>query len=1010
MKNSSAQPSSSISFLKDRFSEIGSLIFKHQGALIVDQNGRITEANEFIKKLCHNNSLEGKNLWALMSQKGDSKKKVKSEWEKILAEELLETEAWIDNSSKTHYSNINFQPYYGKTTDEKFFLVIINLIDKFIEREKEIQSHLEEIKTQKERLDDNLRRLEFQKKQADEERTKNKATLDGCVDAVITINKENIVEYWNPAAEKLTGYSSEEMMGKDMRIIAPPQQRQVHSNGMQHHLKTGERTVLNKGREIEILHKNGHKVPVLLTLSKATFKGEPIFTAFIKDISSLIEEREKNETIKKRNEAILNGCVDSVITIDTSNIVEFWNPAAEKLTGYKSEEMIGKDMTLIIPKEEREGHIRGMEHYMRTREKRVIGKGREVNIQKKNGEIVPALLTLSETNIGGKQIFTAFIKDLSDDVRKRKELEAKEELEKLVIDMKEKEIENRALLTAVNQANAYVEFDLDHNILTCNDNFLHAVGYTREELIGANHSMLVDSEYAKSDEYIAFWNKLESGETLKGDFERVSKYGSIVYLKASYSPVYDENGKIIKFIKVALENTALIKTFKEASTSINQILEGNFNYEMDLDNVSLTTELQIVVEDINRLKSTIKTITADVNQVVKLAGEEGELESQINPKDTKGAWKELINSINKLLQNITRPVFEVTYSLSRLAEGDLTHEISSDAKGELAKMSSALNKAVQGIRALMLSVESNGMSISSAADDLGSRSEQMSRSTAEMASATRQMSEGAQQQAQKIDNTSRLAEQILQSARSSEKSAQSVKENADLEQDLCNKGIDSIEKLVKTMNTVSESSKTTTENITNLKDRSEDISRALSVITEIAAQTNLLALNAAIEAARAGDAGRGFAVVADEIRKLAEDSKRSATDIDKTVKAVKKDVDKATNNMEQMGSLIKESNNSTFQVQMSFEKIRNSSSETLSLSKNSLDLAKNQEKHMQDIVKIIEEIVVISEETAAGTEQIAASTEELNKNMDDITGTGALLNDISDEFRNGLSKFTLRKA
>jgi methyl-accepting chemotaxis protein len=128
------------------------------------------------------------------------------------------------------------------------------------------------------------------------------------------------------------------------------------------------------------------------------------------------------------------------------------------------------------------------------------------------------------------------------------------------------------------------------------------------------------------------------------------------------------------------------------------------------------------------------------------------------------------------------------------------------------------------------------------------------------------------------------------SALDTEKKAGFINKAAEKGRENSKKGMETVQILVENMGGIQKSANMTSESITILTGRTEEIGRTLKVITEIASQTNLLALNAAIEAARAGDAGRGFAVVAEEIRKLAEDSRKSADEIDKFHSLMKKGI------------------------------------------------------------------------------------------------------------------------
>ncbi|WP_285602365.1 PAS domain-containing protein, partial [Helicobacter sp. NHP22-001] len=113
--------------------------------------------------------------------------------------------------------------------------------------------------------------------------------------------------------------------------------------------------------------------------------------------------------------------------------------------------------------------------------------------------------------------------------------------------------ELRAIYNAISRSLALIEFDTEGKVITANDNFLHLMGYTLEEIKGKHHSMFCDPEFVKTPQYTEFWRHLKSGEFKRGTFKRVTKTGKAVYLEASYNPVFDSEGKIYKFIKFALD-------------------------------------------------------------------------------------------------------------------------------------------------------------------------------------------------------------------------------------------------------------------------------------------------------------------------------------------------------------------------------------------------------------------------------------------------------------------------
>lgn len=112
---------------------------------------------------------------------------------------------------------------------------------------------------------------------------------------------------------------------------------------------------------------------------------------------------------------------------------------------------------------------------------------------------------------------------------------------------------------AIGKSNAVIEFDLEGKILTANDNFLGAVGYTMDELKGRHHSMFCEESYRNSSEYREFWAKLNRGEFDAGEYKRIGKGGREIWIQASYNPIKSRDGKVFKVVKYAVDVTAKVK-------------------------------------------------------------------------------------------------------------------------------------------------------------------------------------------------------------------------------------------------------------------------------------------------------------------------------------------------------------------------------------------------------------------------------------------------------------------
>lgn len=127
-------------------------------------------------------------------------------------------------------------------------------------------------------------------------------------------------------------------------------------------------------------------------------------------------------------------------------------------------------------------------------------------------------------------------------------------------------------LSAIDRAQAVISFDLDGNILDVNDNFLGAVGYAREEVVGQHHRMFVDATTKESEAYRQFWARLRRGEYHAGLFCRYNKTGEEIWIQASYNPIFDMSGrpfKIVKYATEVTEQTRAVQTLQHALGSLS---------------------------------------------------------------------------------------------------------------------------------------------------------------------------------------------------------------------------------------------------------------------------------------------------------------------------------------------------------------------------------------------------------------------------------------------------------
>lgn len=150
----------------------------------------------------------------------------------------------------------------------------------------------------------------------------------------------------------------------------------------------------------------------------------------------------------------------------------------------------------------------------------------------------------------------------------------------------EKEV--RAILGALNSVQAIIEFSPDGTILTANDNFLDALGYTLDEIKGRHHRIFCDPDYASTAEYRAFWEKLGRGEFDTGEYRRIGKGGKEIWIQASYNPVFDESGKAYKVVKFATDITAAKQKNSEFEGKLAALSKSQAVIEFTPDGTILT--------------------------------------------------------------------------------------------------------------------------------------------------------------------------------------------------------------------------------------------------------------------------------------------------------------------------------------------------------------------------------------------------------------------------------------
>ena len=176
----------------------------------------------------------------------------------------------------------------------------------------------------------------------------NRAILESALDCIIAMDSDGRVVEFNPASERVFGYTREQAVGQELAsLIIPQAYRERHRKGLKHYLKTGEGPVLGRRIEIEALRADGSEIFVELAISPFRVQDYHIFTAYVRDIT----QRRRDEETRQRLAAIIESSQDAILSKDLEGRITSWNEGARRIFGYEAEEVIGKLVTILMPEE-----------------------------------------------------------------------------------------------------------------------------------------------------------------------------------------------------------------------------------------------------------------------------------------------------------------------------------------------------------------------------------------------------------------------------------------------------------------------------------------------------------------------------------------------------------------------------------------------------------------------------------------------------------------------------------
>ncbi len=249
------------------------------------------------------------------------------------------------------------------------------------------------------------------------------AIINTTVDGIIVIDLKGTIEAFNRGAERMFGYPESEIIGRNVSVLMPSPQHEEHDAYLERYLTTGATKIIGIGREVMGRRRDGSIFPLHLSVGDMRIGGTRKFTGLLHDLTNRAQLGDRLRASEARWRAVIDSAVDGIIVIDEQARIEAFNPGAERLFGHSEADVLGRNVSMLMPSPYHEEHDTYLARYLATGHAQIIGSGREVKGLRKDGTTFPLHLSVGQiTTIDGARKFTGILHDLTARVKMEEQL------------------------------------------------------------------------------------------------------------------------------------------------------------------------------------------------------------------------------------------------------------------------------------------------------------------------------------------------------------------------------------------------------------------------------------------------------------------------------------------------------------------------------------------------------------------------------------------------------------